>query len=117
MINKKIKKLPTTEEFNKFIPVRLDFNWSINKKGFVVIEVPKFTSKIGKSFCKLIKKNNTFSANLDKMGTIVWKNCDGKHSVKNLLDFLKKEFPNEENIDQRLYLFLQQMKNLNYIIF
>ena len=38
MINKKINKKPTTEEFNKFIPIRLDFNWSINKKGFVVIE-------------------------------------------------------------------------------
>ena len=117
MNNKKINKIPTTEEFNKFTPLRVDFTWSINEKDLVVIEVPKFTSKLGKSFIKLIKKNNTFSANLDKLGTIVWKNCDGKNSVKNILEILKKEFPDEKNIDQILYLFLQQMKNLNYIMF
>jgi hypothetical protein len=37
--------------------------------------------------------------------------------VKIILENLKKEFPDEKNIDQRLYLFLQQMKNLNYIDF
>lgn len=117
MKNKNNKKIPTVEEFNNYKPIRIDFKWKINDNGLVTITVPKFNSKIGKNFCKFIKKDNDFSANLDKLGSIVWINCDGSNSVKKILDKIKKEFPDEKNIDQRLYLFLQQMKNLNYIDF
>ncbi len=117
MLNKKNIKIPKIEEFNKYKPIRLDFKWTINKDGNVSVIVPKFDSKFGKSFCKLINKKNTFSANLDKLGSMVWNYCDGTNSVKIILEHLLKEFPNEKNIDQRLYLFLQQMKNLHYIDF
>ncbi len=117
MMNKKNNKLPTIQEFNKYKPKRLDFKWSINDEGIVRISVPKFNSNIGKSFCKLIKKENKFSANLDKVGSTVWNYCNGSNSVKTILNHLIKEFPDEKNIDQRLYFFLQQMKNLNYIDF
>jgi hypothetical protein len=111
----KNKKIPTIEEFLKFKPKRSDFEWYINEEGLVKIKVPKFKSNIGKSFCRLIKKENIFTANLDNIGSIVWKNCNGKKTVKQILEELKKEFPEEKNIDQRLFLFIQQMKNLNYI--
>jgi len=111
----KTRKIPTTEEFLKFIPNRSNFDWYINDKNLVSIKVPKFTSNIGKSFCKLIKKDNIFVANLDELGSVVWNNCDGEKSVKEILEIIKKEFPKEENIDQRLFLFLQQMNSLNYI--
>ena len=65
-MHKKSKRLPTTEEFFQFLPKRLEFEWSKNKEGIVTIKVPKFTSKLGISFCKTIKKDNAFSANLDK---------------------------------------------------
>jgi hypothetical protein len=54
---------------------------------------------------------------MDKMGSIVWKQCDGKNTVQDILDVLKEEFGDEEKLDQRLILFLQQMKNLNYIYY
>jgi hypothetical protein len=116
-MNKKKNKIPTIEEFNRYKPKRLDFKWTINEKGIVSIIVPKFSNKYGKSFCKLIKKENEFKANFDRVGSIVWNHCDGSNSVKKILDHLIKEFPDEKNIDQRLYFFLQQMKNLNYIDF
>ena len=99
------------------MPKRAELKWSTNKEGFVEIKTPKFSSNFGKSFCKVIKKDETFTAKMDKIGSIVWKNCDGKNSVKNILEKLKKELPKEENIDQRLYLFLQQMNSLQYIHF
>lgn len=108
-------RLPTAEEFLQYVPKRQDFEWSINAEGLIELKVPKFKSNFGKSFCKVIKKDDVFVANMDKVGTVVWKNCDGKHTVKQILEKLKKEFPNEENIDQRLFLFLQQMQGLNYI--
>ena len=117
MKNNKNNKIPTKEEFNKFKPIRLDFKWEKNEDGLITIIVPKFQSKIGINFCKLIKKENNFSANLDKLGSIVWNLCDGSNSVKIILNNLINEFPDEKNIDQRLYVFLQQMKNLNYLDF
>lgn len=107
--------LPTVEEFLSYVPVREGYEWSINEEGLVQIKIPKFTSNLGKSFCKVIKKNNKFTANMDKIGSIVWKNSDGNKTVKDILEILKKEFPKEDDIDQRLFLFVQQMKALNYL--
>lgn len=115
--NKKGNKprLPTVDEFLTFIPKRNDYQWYVNDEGLVEIKVPKFKSDLGKSFCRLIKKDEHFIAKMDKIGTIVWQNSDGKTTVAEILKKLKKEFPDEEDIDQRLFLFLQQIKDLNYI--
>jgi hypothetical protein len=113
--DKKKYRPPTVDEFLQYMPRRLDFEWSTNEEGLVRLTVPKFKSNLGTGLCKIIRKDETFTANMDKIGSFVWKNCDGKKSVKKILEKLKKEFPKEEKIDQRLYLFLQQMKSLNYI--
>jgi len=107
--------LPTVDEFLRYAPIREKYEWDVNEKGLVSIKIPKFTSSFGKSFCKIIKKDDKFTANLDKIGSIVWKNCDGKKTIQDILEILKKEFPKENEIDQRLFLFLQQMKALNYL--
>ena len=106
---------PTVDEFLKYVPVREEYEWYLDEQGLVQIKIPKFTSSLGKSFLKVIKKDDKFTANMDKIGTIVWKNCDGKKTVNDILEIVKKEFPNENEIDQRLFLFLQQMKALNYL--
>ena len=113
--NKEKSRLPTAEEMLQFQPKRADFQWETNKEGVVQIKVPKFKSNLGVSFCKLIRKEDIFIANMDKLGSIVWQHCDGKNTLKDILKVLKKEFPKEENIDQRLFLFIQQMIGLNYI--
>lgn len=114
-MKKKNKRCLTVEEFLQFIPNRLDFEWHKNDEGFVRIKVPKFTSNFGISFCKIIKKENIFTANLDKLGSLVWIHCNGKNRVKDILHVIKKEFSKEDDLDQRLFLFLSQMKNLKYI--
>ena len=113
----KKRRLPTKDEFLRYIPTRAEYEWSINKEGLVEIKVPKFNSNFGKSFCKVVRKDNLFNAKMDKIGSIIWKNCDDKNSVKDILNILKKKLPKEENIDQRLFLFLQQMNSLRYIFF
>jgi len=115
--NKQKYRPPTEGEFLGFVPKRADLEWSTNEDGLVEIKTPKFTSNFGKSFCKIIKKDDTFTANMDKIGSIVWENCDGKKTVKDILKILKKKVPKEVDIDQRLYLFLQQMNSLHYIFF
>jgi len=113
--NKQKYRPPTEDEFLCYVPKRAEFKWSTNKEGLVEIKTPKFSSNFGKSFCKVIKKDNTFTSKMDKIGSIVWKNSNGKKTVKDILEILKKELPKEENINQRLFLFLQQMNSLHYI--
>jgi len=103
------------EEFLNFKPVRENFEWFKTDENLVRIVVPKFKSKLGKKFCKLLGKDDTFTANLDEIGSLVWENCDGKHTVKEILEILEKKFPKEENMLNRLILFLQQMRKLKYI--
>jgi hypothetical protein len=62
-----------------------------------------------------MKKENVFEANLDKLGSSIWKQCDGTKSVKEILAVVTNEFPDEKNIDQRLFLFLQQLYALSYL--
>ena len=111
----KKQKLPTLEEMLSFRPRRLDFKWSENSEGLVEIVVPKFNSNFGKSFCNIIRRDENMIAKMDKIGSIVWKNCDGKKSVKEILAVVKKNFSDEEDIDNRLFIFLQQMHSLRYI--
>ena len=81
---------PTVEEMLQFKPKRLDFEWFTDEEGLVGLKVPKFKSRFGKYFCKLIKKDNKFAAKMDKIGSTVWQECDGKKSVKDILEILKK---------------------------
>jgi hypothetical protein len=112
---RKKKRLPTIDEFLILKPRRADYEWELNSEGLVEIKVPKFNSNFGKSFVRTIKRENYFIANMDKKGSVIWQNCDGKKTVAEILEILKKEFPNEKEIDQRLFLFIQQMQGLNYL--
>lgn len=114
---KQTPTLPTVEEFLTYRPKRADMKWELKDDGLVEIKVPKFKTDFGKSFCKVIKKDNCFTANLDKLGSIVWQNCDGLKTVEEILHIVEKEFPDEEEIDQRLFLFLQQLRSLSYLEF
>jgi hypothetical protein len=108
-------RLPTAEQFLSFVPSKAELEWKVNDEDLVEIYVPKFKSNFGKSFCRLIKRDETLVAKMDKIGSIVWKNCNGKRSVKDIFNILKKKFPKEENLDQRLFLFLSQMRSLGYV--
>ena len=107
----------TVDDFLQFQPKRLDFEWDTKTKGLVEIKVPKFKNNFGKFLCKLIKKEETFTVNLDKIGSLVWISLDGKNTIKQILEILKKQFPNEEKLEDRLFSFIQQMKSLQYITF
>ena len=106
---------PTVKDFLSFTPIRVGYEWSTDDDGIVHITVPKFHGKWGKRWCKLLRRKETFTADMDQLGSIVWMHCDGKNTVEDILNVLKKEYGDEEDLDQRLFLFLQQMKNLNYL--
>ena len=112
LIKNKKNNLPTLEDFLKYKPKKFEFEWSENIDGNIELKIPKFKRRIGESLCNLLKRENIFIAKLDKIGSEVWKN-----SINQILTNIKKKFPEENNIDQRLFLFIQQMVNLKYMDF
>jgi len=108
---------PTVEEFLVLKPCRSEYEWHTDDQGLVHIVVPKFQSGVGKKFCKVVRKKDSFTADMDKIGSFIWKRCDGVKTVKEILDELTAEFSDQQQLDQRLFLFLQQMNQLNYIYY
>lgn len=88
-INSKKKEEKNTLDM---IPVR-KYKW---KEGEVVtVFVPRFRSRVGKRFCRAIKKESTYNVNLDKLGSFAWKLCDGERTVGAIGNALKEKFGEE----------------------
>jgi len=115
MKNKQKYRKPTVDEFLAFIPRRRDFKWTTDKEGLVHVTVPKFESKIGKKFCSLLRKKQNITADMDALGSLVWQNCDGNRTVKDIFKILEKDFSDQTDLQQRLFLFIQQMGLLHYL--
>jgi hypothetical protein len=103
------------EEYLMLKPKRMDYEWSVDENGLVHIIIPKFNSSIGKKFVKVIKKDQTFTADMDKLGSFVWKLCDGTNTISAILELINNEFKDEESLKDRLFFFFYQMVQLNYI--
>ena len=117
MKNKQKYRKPTVEEFLTYVPKRLDFKWTTDKEGLVHITVPKFQTNIGKKFCSLLRKEQMITADMDASGSVVWTHCDGSKTVGDILKILEKEFPDQTDLEQRLFLFIQQMGLLHYLVY
>ena len=114
---RKPPRMLTVEEILSFKPKKVEYEWSTDEEGLVHVKVPKFEGKLGNTLCRVLKKDQTFTANMDTVGSFVWKHCDGQTSVRKILDGLREELSDEENLDQRLFLFLHQMRQLRYLDF
>jgi len=113
--NKPKPRKPTIDEFLSYRPIRNDFEWTTDENGLIHITVPKFHSDLGRKFCKLLRRDETISADMDEVGSLVWKHCDGRNTVADILKILEDEYPGQKDLDQRLFLFIQQMGQLRYI--
>jgi len=94
------------------LPLR-QVEW-LNQSDYVRIKVPKFQGKIGKLFCRLLRRDPHIFLNLDYLGSCVWKHCDGHHSVEDILTALKNNF-DEEHLEERLVQFLYDLEKNNLI--
>jgi hypothetical protein len=67
------------------------------------------------TFLKKIFGQPNQTIQLDQIGTIVWNYCDGKTIYKNMYAELKKIFPNEKKLKQRVNLYLFHLIKLEFI--
>ncbi|KAA0014836.1 PqqD family protein [Thermoplasmatales archaeon ex4484_30] len=84
------------------------------EKGLVKLKILKFKSRIGKWMCKILKRPNYFLVNLDEIGSFIWKRCNGKNTVEDILKELEGKY-GKEMMKERLLVFLQMLKRNGYI--
>lgn len=107
------------ENFMDFIPCcNPDYTWDVNKKGIVTVHV------VNKGFYnwlaqKLFKRPRISHIELDEYGSFVWQQMNGKRTVYEISQLVKKEFGKEaEPVVERLvqyYQILYQNKFIGYV--
>ena len=105
-------------DWSKLIPERI-INWEIHPEtNFVIIKKPKFKNFLLKKYLlpRLRKQNHT--VNLDKIGSFVWMNIDGKVNFGDIAEKMRKEFGESvEPVDDRLGQFINSLRKYDFITF
>ena len=82
----------------------------------ISIMIPRFKSRTGHAFGRLVKATPTVPVNLDAYGSAVWRLCNGRATVGQIGEVLKEQF--EEDVEPlfgRLQLFLAQLESHDLI--
>jgi hypothetical protein len=90
--------------------------WSVREDGIVVIDMENkgFYHKIAQKFFHRPKVSHIA---LDTYGTAVWKALDGNHSVFDVVNLMKEQFPKEESrMLDRVVTFLHTLQVNGFIM-
>jgi len=112
-----MKKKENTYNLLELIPFR-NYNFEFRDNNLVDVLVPRFTDKFFGKFLQPRLKRPYIRANLDSLGTEVWLLIDGKKSVNEIIELMKsKYFDSENNIEDRVILFINNLHKYNFIKF
>ena len=105
-------------DWTKLIPERKT-RWEINPDtNFVVIKKPKFKNTFLKKYLLPRLKKPDYSVKLDKVGSFVWQNIDGKTTFSEIGEKMKCEFGDSiEPVDDRLGQFINSLRRYDFITF
>jgi hypothetical protein len=105
-------------DWTRLIPER-NMKWHIDPDTqFVVIKKPKFKNSFLKKYLLPRLKRPDYSVKLDKVGSFVWQNIDGKVSFGEIAEKMIKEFGDSiEPVNDRLGQFINSLRQYDFIIF
>lgn len=98
-------------------PVKL-FAEEVNKENLVTVIVPKFKNEFAKKFIVPKLKSSDFRINLEKFGSAVWVNLDGKKNVQQIIKIVSENFGDElHQAEERILKFIFQLYEQKLISF
>jgi len=105
-------------DWTRLIPAR-KMNWDINPEtNLVVLKKPKFKNSFLKKHVLPRLKNPYYSVKLDKIGSFVWQNIDGKSSFGEIATKMSEEFGEViEPVHDRLGQFINSLQRYEFINF
>ena len=92
-----------------------NIQWETGENDKVYLLKEKSKNKIMKKLIEIFNKNQYFKIHFDEIGTFVWKNIDGKNSIKDLGRILREwdqeiDFPQPEERVEKFILMLLKNK-------
>lgn len=89
-----------------------------NDDGLITVIIPKFKNKIAVKLVSPRLKSDHFKIKLDKFGSAVWENINGKTKVEKIIKEVKKKFGDElEQEEERITKFIFQLYSQGFISF
>ncbi len=117
----KLKKRPDVDrtQVMKSFPVRNQvIKWEIDDKGETSLVIPqkdKLWIRLAGRFFMLPDKRVIV---LDSIGTYVWKMCDGKHTISQIVKGVQNQYQlTRKEAETSLFTFMQQLGKRNFIQF
>jgi len=89
------------------------------EEGLVRLKAMKFKGKVGKWLCDVLNKPNYIVVNLDEMGSFIWKRCNGRTTIGEILDELRENMGErfeKEGIEPRSFFFFHKLRNLGFLV-
>ncbi|MDI6802953.1 MAG: PqqD family protein [Bacteroidota bacterium] len=108
MFNKK------KSEFDKLnildlIPIRM-FEYEVQEDEKVTLLIPKFRDKFLGKYLQPYIKRKFYKVKLDKYGSFVWRQCDGRTTVNEIAERLRQKYGAEaEPAVERVAKFIQHL--------
>ena len=95
---------------------RRRLEWKEAEDGRTIVLRSRFgEGKLGRWLESLLRVS-PYRIRLDDVGTLVWKNCDGRVSAREIADKLRNEFGDKvEPAEDRLHHFITQMSRARMI--
>jgi hypothetical protein len=105
-------------DWTKLVPKR-NIHWEINPDTtYVVIKKPKFSNPLLKKYLLPKLKNPEYSVKLDKIGTFVWQQIDGKRDFGQIAKLMREELGESvEPVEDRLGQFINSLRRYEFITF
>ena len=126
MINKllytlKLKKRPDMDrtQVMKAFPVRNQLiTWEIDDKGEAALVIPQKETLWLRLVSKLFMLPGKRVIVLDSIGTYVWRMCDGKHTISQIIKGIQNQYQlTRKEAETSLFTFMQQLGKRNFIQF
>lgn len=105
-----------SENYLDLIPLRDEkYRWQQDENGNVIIFVEN-TGLFNRIAQKLLKKPKVSQVHLEEFGSFIWPLIDGRCSVYDIAQLVKKEFGQKaEPLFERLVLYMQRLENCGFI--
>jgi len=112
---KKILKSTNTLDLT---PIRNYSEVSNDDDDLVTVIIPKFKNKVVVKLISPKLKSDHFKVKLDKFGSAVWLNINGKHKVDQIIKLVKKKFGDEiQEETERITKYISQLYSQGFITF
>lgn len=117
----KLKKRPDMDrtQVMKAFPVRNQLiTWEIDDKGEAALVIPQKETLWLRLVSKLFMLPGKRVIVLDSIGTYVWRMCDGKHTISQIIKGIQNQYQlTRKEAETSLFTFMQQLGKRNFIQF